>query len=54
MSSQEVVYCLSNLKFIYISCRFIYFNIRMLNKRFKILKSRIDIESLLNDFIDIF
>lgn len=54
MSSQEAAYRLSNLKFIHTSRRFIYLNTRMPNKRFKILKSRTDIESLSNDSTDIF
>lgn len=49
MSSQEVVYRLSNLNLIYISRRFMYLNIR-----FKILRRRKEIDELLDNCINVF
>lgn len=54
MSSQEVVYRLSNLNLIYISRRFMYLNICQLYKRFKILRSRKEIDELLDNCINVF
>ena len=54
MSSQEAAYRLSNLKLIHTSRKFIYINSRQPKKRFKMLKSKKEIECLENDCTDIF
>lgn len=53
MSSQEAAYRFSNLKLIHTSRKFIYIYSRIPKKRFKMLKSKKEIECLENDCTDI-
>ena len=54
MSSQEAAYSLSNLKLIHTSRRFVYLNTRRPSQRFKILKSRKELDDLSDNSTDVF
>lgn len=54
MSSQEAAYRLSNLNLIHTSRRFVYLNTRQPSQRFKILKSKKEINDLPENSTDVF
>lgn len=54
MSSQEAAYRLSNLNLIHTSRRFMYLNTRQPYKRFKILRSRKEIDELPDNCTNVF